>query len=444
MNEDLTAFENEQENNKIYETAQVDRNQFDNPEVDEVLNRSPSWLVRWGIAYFFFVMMVIIGVAWFIKYPDIISSTLKIYPRNLPKNIVFKNSTGRLDQLFAEDGEKVSKNKIIAFFESTAKHDDVINFEKFIDSLILDTGDVQKIYSRKIPIYFTLGELQKPYQIFQDVFIKSNSVLTSGILNRKKKSIDDEIGQIANMKRSNKEQVELQEKDLKLSSDEAESLQRLSDKGLVSVQEAKNSLSKYYLKKQSLEQLKGSEVNFDITAIQKRQEFAETDKKIEELKMEVLQSIFLMKNEILLWKQKYLAIAPIDGYVHFSSVLEKNQLLNTGESILTISPKSEEYYGEIWLGQHNLGKVKKGQRVVVKMDSYPYQEYGTIEGRIDYIASMPRDSTTLLKVIFPLGLYTNYQNKVNFKYGMTAKAEIVTNETRLLKRIFRQLVGKVN
>ncbi|WP_409012461.1 HlyD family efflux transporter periplasmic adaptor subunit [Dyadobacter sp. 50-39] len=46
------------------------------------------------------------------------------------------------------------------------------------------------------------------------------------------------------------------------------------------------------------------------------------------------------------------------------------------------------------LSQGSLGKVKEGQKVLVKLDGYPYQEFGSIEGILSKISTTPgRDSS---------------------------------------------------
>lgn len=42
-------------------------------EVHEIINRPPSWLVRWGITLLFSLTVVLIGGCWLIKYPEIVS-----------------------------------------------------------------------------------------------------------------------------------------------------------------------------------------------------------------------------------------------------------------------------------------------------------------------------------------------------------------------------------
>ena len=66
-------------------------------------------------------------------------------------------------------------------------------------------------------------------------------------------------------------------------------------------------------------------------------------------------------------------------------------------------------------------------------------EFGMVTGYVDKISIVPADNTYSVDVIFPYGLKTNYQIMLPFAQIMTGKAEIITQDTRLLTRIFRPL-----
>ena len=413
----------------------VSRPELLGSNVDEVLNHPPNWLMRWGTTLFFSVIALILLVTWFVKYPDLVSAPLQILPSKLPKNIASR-SEGRIERLFVGNEQPVKKGEILAYIESTADINDVLRLEAVIDELILKEGNIEDIYHTGIPLYFNLGELQKSYQTFQEAHTRSKSALGTGTFNKKKGAISNEISSLRNLRSNTYEQLEIQEKDLQMTLEEAQSQQRLADKGFVSSLEAKNAMSRYLNKKQSYEQAKASLENNKISQNQKKYELLEMDKTIEEHNINLIQTIYSFKSDIEAWKQKYLAISPVDGIVHFVSTLQENQQVQAGQDLMMVAPKSEGYFGEMWVGQYNFGKIKIGQEVIVKFESYPFQEFGTVIGKIDYIGNMPRDSSTLIKVTFRDGLITNSKKELPFKYGMKANAEIVTEDMRLMERFF--------
>ena len=84
------------------------------------------------------------------------------------------------------------------------------------------------------------------------------------------------------------------------------------------------------------------------------------------------------------------------------------------------------------------GKVLIGQDVNVKLNNYPYMEFGMVKGKVDDISLVPSDDDDyLVEVIFPNGLKTNYGINLNFNQKMLGHAEIITEEIPLIVRIIR-------
>lgn len=408
-----------------------------NTTVDEILNHPPSRLLRWGTTLFFSVLSLILLVSWHVKYPDLVSASLRVLSVDLPKSIAAR-SEGRLEKLWVKDGQQVQQGNMLAFLESTAAHRDVLTLETVIDQLI-QQDNIELIYQIEIPVYFSLGELQKSYQAFQEAYIRSKAVLRSGTFISKKGAISGEITSLKNLRNSTFEQLAIQEQDVKMTLEEAESQQRLADKGYVSALEAKNAMSRYLSKKQAYQQARTSLENNIISQNQKRQELLEMDKTIEEHNAHLIQTLYSLKSDIQAWKQRYIAMAPVAGTVHFTTLLQENQPVKAGEELMVILPDPEGYFGEMWVGSYNFGKIREGQEVIVKFDGYPFQEFGTVRGEIQQISSMPRDSATLVKVSFPQGLLTNSGKELPFRYGMKATGDIVTEDLRLIERFFHDI-----
>ncbi|MCU0324232.1 MAG: HlyD family secretion protein [Spirosomaceae bacterium] len=406
-------------------------------EVDEVLSQPPAWLVRWGITVFFFVLIVLLLVSWLVEYPDLVNSQLKVVSTNTPKSVNTKIE-GRLMKLLVKDGQIVNQGDFLAHLESTANHQEVLDLEKTVNDLIELSikNDFTAIHKTQVPLFFNLGELQKPYQTFQEAFVRSQASMAEGSNLKKKGAVGRDIGTLRSLQENTRKQLELQEIDLQIALEEDQSQQRLSEKGLVSKQDARNAHSRYISKKQAFEQAKTALDNNRMSQNQKQQELIELDKTITEQKNNLVQSINSLKSEIEAWKQRYIAAAPITGKVNFLTNLQENQTLKTGQELLYILPEGSGYYGEMMLGQYNFGKVKKGQEVIVKFQSYPFQEFGTVKGRIEHISDIPKDTAYLVKVIFPNGLVTNANKKLPFRNGMTASGEVITENLRLIDKFF--------
>ncbi|MDY0143599.1 MAG: HlyD family efflux transporter periplasmic adaptor subunit, partial [Bacteroidales bacterium] len=91
-----------------------------------------------------------------------------------------------------------------------------------------------------------------------------------------------------------------------------------------------------------------------------------------------------------------------------------------------------------------IGKVKPGQTVNIKLDNYPYMEFGIIKAKIKNISLVPISTEqgifyTAEIEINDSVLITNYNKSIPFSQNMTGIAEIITDDVRLLERFLNPL-----
>ena len=96
--------------------------------------------------------------------------------------------------------------------------------------------------------------------------------------------------------------------------------------------------------------------------------------------------------------------------------------------------------GRVTMPVQNSGKVKTGQDVIIKLDNYPYQEWGSLNGTISSISAVPKQGDALYTIFIEMdGLTTSFNKELDFKQEMQGTAEIVVEELTVLQRIFYQL-----
>jgi hypothetical protein len=93
--------------------------------------------------------------------------------------------------------------------------------------------------------------------------------------------------------------------------------------------------------------------------------------------------------------------------------------------------------GQIRVAANKTGKVKPGQRVNLKFDSYPYMEYGLVKGVVARILDLPVQSYYIVEVTLPDQLVSTFGKKIAFQQELDGTAEIITDDQRLLNRILQ-------
>ncbi|MCP1383080.1 HlyD family efflux transporter periplasmic adaptor subunit [Runella salmonicolor] len=406
-------------------------------EVDEILSQPPRWLVRWGITVFFFVFLMLIFVGWFVKYPDLVRGSIRIVGDDFPKSANAK-SDGKLVKLFTKEGDQVQKAQPLAYLESTANPDEALAAAVMADSLVkcIQRDDLANLYQWQIPFYFQLGELQKSFQTFQDIYIRSKSLLKGGAFDQKQAALQNDLAQLKLLEDNLHTQIINHKSDLELAEADLRMNRSLQKEKVVADVEVRRSQSIFIAKKQVVDQAQTAFNNNGMAQNQKRQELLELEKTRIEQKNSLFQAINTLKSDIEAWKQRFVVIAPVSGKVAFLAPLQEGQTVKTGQELFYVLPQNSGFHGEMYLGQYNFGKVQRGQEVIVKLPGYPFQEFGSVRGEITAISELPQDSLYLLKVTFPQGLVTSSKRRLPFRNGMNATGEIITEDLRLIERLF--------
>ena len=149
-----------------------------------------------------------------------------------------------------------------------------------------------------------------------------------------------------------------------------------------------------------------------------------------------------LKARIRAWSLSCILASPMDGVVSFVRKWDSGQFIGAGESFVTVVPSVERSpVGIVKVPQASFGKVSTGQKVNVRLNGYPYMEYGLLVGEIGYLSSVPEaaaDPQTepqyTAEIVFPDCMVTTYGRELRLIQKMDGTAEIITKERRLIMR----------
>ena len=168
------------------------------------------------------------------------------------------------------------------------------------------------------------------------------------------------------------------------------------------------------MKQITIPQIKAELIKNEINRHEKDKEIQQLQNDIESQKINFTQALNTFKVEADQWKNKYLLTSPIKGQISFNSFIEQGQQLQINQPICFIDPTNISYYFQLVIPQYNFGKVRPGQKVILKLIAYPYVEFGELQGVVDNISSIPSDSGYLTKVSLTEGLTTNYKKQLSW------------------------------
>jgi hemolysin D len=79
--------------------------------------------------------------------------------------------------------------------------------------------------------------------------------------------------------------------------------------------------------------------------------------------------------------------APVSGVVQSIGVATLGSAVAANQPLLTIVPENTPLIAEVLLSNNDIGYVKIGQLVEVKLDSFPFTQYGAVAGRVKWISA---------------------------------------------------------
>ncbi len=412
-----------------------------NEELQEVLSHTPPWALRWGNTLFLVILLGMMALALVIKYPEIVTVSFRLTSDDAPKPVVAK-TTGRLVKLWVKENQPVQQGQTLAYLESTASHQEVLMLEKALGKLaiLVKTGRFEVISSFKAGDFQKLGELQTDYQTFMQPFTETATLFANGYLGKKKSFLNDELTDLKQNHDQLLAQLDIQKKEFKLIEKEFEMHQKLFQEKVIAPVEYNREERNYLAKQLPLKHLEMSITNNTTSQTQKQKELAELDKQANDQKAKFAQALSTLRAAVGTWKTRFVLISPKDGHVFFASLWQEDQSIKNDEILFYVGSSQKSFFGEARISQRNSGKVKEGQRVLVKFQSYPFEQFGVVEGKIQTIAAVPSSDSTFRAVVsLPKGLQTSSHKILPFKNGLNATAEIITEDLSIAERMFYEI-----
>ncbi len=412
-------------------------------QIQAIMGNPPGWLLHWGITMFLMTTTGLLAISWFVRYPDIVPTRVTLTTVNPPIRVVAEAS-GKLNQLLVKDAEKVAKGQLLAVLQNTAKEKDVIRLKAFLASLekLNEPKQFQKV---RFPKNLSLGSLQKSYSSFSQNFKDYLFFLKKRAPFLKIKALEEQIRQTKRLNQSLRRQQGNLEDELEIAHKNFQRYEKLFRQGAGSEIEMEKAQTNFLQYKRRLEDTGKEIINNNISIEQMQVEIADLKQKRRdghaEKQLNIREDIHRLKSEIEAWEKSFLVKAPIGGAISMAKIWSEQQFVKEGEEVMTIVPAegSGKIIGKAILPLKGSGKVKEGMRVNIRLEGYPYQEFGTLNGRVRSIADVPNDKTYQLLIELPDTLSTTYGRRIGFRQEMQGTGNIITEDRRILTRVFEKI-----
>ena len=145
-----------------------------------------------------------------------------------------------------------------------------------------------------------------------------------------------------------------------------------------------------------------------------------------------------------------LIVSPVDGVITDVTSTQPGDKVQANSPLGGIAPKDARPVLKIAIPEQDRAFLREGLPVQLKFNAFPYQRYGVIDGRVEYISPATKPSGQNKQPVYEGRValtrdhYVIEDKKYPLRYGMTATAEIVVRERRLIDLAldpFRQVGG---
>ncbi len=420
--------------------AVSDQIEIRSEEVQEIFGQAPSWILRWGMTLIFSIIAALILGSWIIKYPERVSARVTVTTAVPPARLM-SQASGRVT-FFVKDNQQVSKGDYLAVIENPAKTEDAMQLINKLgiwrNDIILSPLQINKYLHENL----LLGQAQNEYVQFHKALRDYNHYDQLRPYEKQMHSIQSRIAYYELLNKQLIKQNNLLGEELGISEKRLIADSLLENEKMIAVFDFYSTKTSYLKTKQSYEKNHSEIIQNDIQISQLRSMITELEldkmEKENSLKSAIQDAFKNMETQLLVWEQHYILKAPVSGKVAFTSYWSNNHYVETDKEVFTIVPESQEIFGELLLPIIGSGKVEAGQRVNIKLDNYPAHEYGQISGRVVAVSLVPKDNMYTIRVHFPEGLTSSYKRQLEFKQEMQGSAEIITNDLRIIERIFNK------
>jgi hemolysin D len=135
--------------------------------------------------------------------------------------------------------------------------------------------------------------------------------------------------------------------------------------------------------------------------------------------------------------------APIEGIILQLPFKQPKSFVQMGQLVAQIAPQGESMILKVQMPNQNSGFLKAGMPVKVKFDAYPFQDYGVVEGKVQWVSPDSKlvEVGSVKVEAFEVNVVLNQDyilsqgKKITLSLGQTGTAEVIVRQRRTIDLI---------
>lgn len=409
--------------------------------MNEMLSHPPGWIVRSGSAVFLVILVLLIFLTWFIRYPDEVSGDV-IITSSKPPIELSNQSYIQLKTLHVREEQHVKPGDLIAQFDLQAKAEDIQTASAYLDKLErLNTRALNQIPEFQTKLQ--LGAYQEQWANLFSKIREWNMEHSENLAGKEIEFIQREISFREQLQTISSRKIKLSESEYALIEEQLAGSERLAEQNAISKQTLTQDKRSRNQVNQAVQGQKEQYVQnlIALNSLRKEKARLEHDRRLEELQKssEIRIQLMTLRSNFQNWEKNAAWTAPCSGKILFNKLLQVNRFYKTNEASIVIVPEGSGYLAIASVESSGAGKVEIGQRTFLELTDYPKSEFGMLEGKVSSMTQIDKEGKYEIKISLPAKLKTTYQKQLPPKAQLKGKVKIITKDKRLLMRFFEQI-----
>lgn len=412
-------------------------------EVREILSRPPAALLRWGTLLIGAVLSVVLAGSLIFSYPDTITGKAVISTMH-PPVWALAGSGGGLSGIYCTDGQMVSANQMLAVIRNPALTTDVMELTELLRHTVV-SDSVCCLPGEFVGRALHVGSIQPAYSAFVKAVADYHNFCRLNTLVSEQLSLRQQLSKRRRYVAALEQQCRTKSREATLAASLYERDRQLFTAHVLSAAELETSEQRCLTTRQELLQLRSgfAYATVEQTQLQGNAGKLEISKRSEGVRLvaTLRNALHELNAAVEAWRQAFVVQAPVSGMLTFFRVWAVGQNVSVGDRVFAVVPPvSGVPLAHVAIPVQGAGKVKAGQQVQIRLDGYPYQEFGSVRAVVSAISPVTDDAMYMVRLRFPDGLKLSVHKRVLNPPGeLQGTALIRTDHRSLFARIVSPL-----
>ncbi|WP_294506637.1 HlyD family type I secretion periplasmic adaptor subunit [uncultured Victivallis sp.] len=422
------------------------------PDALEIKHERLPWWARYGIWSAFLFMAGAVVWATFGKVDMVVTAEGKLVTDS--PNIVMKPLERTvIKSINVKVGEVVKKDQILFTFDPVMN---VAEAERLASELSTLGAQVDRLLAEFKHLKYEVSDPQNEDQVWQKAIYDQRQKFYE----EKIRYYDQSIKQIQASQHTTSESLAKQEEQLEAIKRIELMFTELQEKNTVSLKETLE------IQIQRME-LEASVINLRNTLVEQQHQeqtaIASKNSYIEEWRNSISTELVSVQRELTSTQKQYdksqaqltydVLRAPCNAMVHEIASFPVGSAVREAEALITLVPLDSEIELEAEVRPQDIGRVHIGSEVRVKLNSFPFQKHGTLDGVVRTISEdsfekqqgEPGSARTYYRTRITLsGHLRNVKDDFRLIPGMECQAEIKVGERRIIEYLIHPLIKSLD